>query len=545
MFRIRGDPPAINDAKFNEILQEQSLLFTTLRQFSLHSPIRKNCEQSAGDKALHGSSCTPGSTADDLWRRQIPGLFSPMQLDLIPLSRTSEGGFAQDNQPLVLDSPNSALETLALAINGCLDTDTVRKEIGRSSCSDLPDPTRLLNEALFSDDKSSLSDASSISDTISIWDMSSISDEPSTRNMPSRTATPIPVDLSPVPSTPASTPPSAHRAHFSPTPGHEEAPPASLEVQEKIAQRVDSHCVSDHGDDEDDGGGREHRIVHGKDYQAVGIEHGSNWTMNARRERSSLLDNPTDDAGNYRRDDSSSSWHDSDRGHSSAALPSHDTHAPMQPVMSTATRKRKVPPTEPSNMTKKPGRKPINPSHLQHIPSYMKQPDTFLNEILSQNNIDHGLAVLIQRSFYGVGHPQWFVLLRDACNILRVQQHHQRFPTSDGSLVQTHRFLSHLKNNDLLGPVLRRYGLADLVRHRNSARQFQRASPSVLSSMIRTCRPELHTATDSSVEFQKGLKLLRQDLSYGRHWYVLSEKFGPGILAVVPAQPPFGVSNSG
>jgi hypothetical protein len=61
--------------------------------------------------------------------------------------------------------------------------------------------------------------------------------------------------------------------------------------------------------------------------------------------------------------------------------------------------------------------------------------------------------------------------------------------------------------------------------------------------MIREACPELQTATKSSPEFKKRVKELKNALDRGRHWYALSVKFGPGILAIVPAHPAFGLAN--
>ena len=150
-------------------------------------------------------------------------------------------------------------------------------------------------------------------------------------------------------------------------------------------------------------------------------------------------------------------------------------------------------------------------------------------------------GVIIQKLFYGIGHPKWFSHLRNACRILRRKE--ERFPTSNGSLPQSFRLVKHVEDNNLAGPILRRYALVDLIRHRNGQRRSQRVSTEVLVSMLREACPELRTAAEESPEFEKGFRDLKHALYRGRHWYALSEKFGPGILALVPAHPAFGLSN--
>jgi hypothetical protein len=153
---------------------------------------------------------------------------------------------------------------------------------------------------------------------------------------------------------------------------------------------------------------------------------------------------------------------------------------------------------------------------LLNIPRHMMQPANFLNEILTDNDIDQNYAIMIQKLFYGIGHPQWFRHLRDACRILRRKQD-QRFPTSDGSLPQSFRLVIHWKENGLVGRILRRFGFADLVRHRNKRRGSQRVSAKVLKDMLREACPELRTAVDSGPEFKEGLGHLRTALKRGRH----------------------------
>ena len=189
------------------------------------------------------------------------------------------------------------------------------------------------------------------------------------------------------------------------------------------------------------------------------------------------------------------------------------------------------------------GPKPNNPKQLQNVPEHTKQPNKFLDEIRNETEIDQRLAILIQRSFYGFGHPEWFCLLRDTCRILR-REHDQRFPTSDGSLAQSFQLVTDLKINELVGAILCRYGLVDLVSRRNGRRKSQRAPSSLLTYMLREVCPELRTAVESFSEFRKGLESLRQELKHGRHWFALSKRFGPGILALVPAHTTFGISNT-
>ena len=188
------------------------------------------------------------------------------------------------------------------------------------------------------------------------------------------------------------------------------------------------------------------------------------------------------------------------------------------------------------------GPKPFIPLQLQNIPGHMKQPAKFMNEVLTDNDINQKDAIMIQKLFFGIGHPRWFSHLREACRILRAE-HAERFPTSNGSLTQTFQLVKHLQDNELAGRILRRYGLVDLVRHRDSQRKSQRVSTTVVINMIREACPELQTATKSSPEFKKRVKELKNALDRGRHWYALSVKFGPGILAIVPAHPAFGLAN--
>lgn len=499
MFRIRGDPPAFDEAVLNEILQTHADSFTTVRQFLLDTPTRAQVETVVGHNGRHDASDDPngrGGAFHHPYTPQFPNSYSPLLSDLIHPYRTLEDGSAPNGPPLTAVSPIQAFGAQVLATGGCR---TVPEDAACSSSGVQPENalTPLSNYSF------SLSDASPTSDIL-------------LNNVPSSTASTRSVTSSPAPSTPASTPPSAHRACLNSAPSREQGSHLLLENPDTNPQLVVEHGVPDH------------------------VEHDSGPTDRGDQ----IIDEVDDQAGDTERESSNvvcTTTNAMLQGDTPSAVLTHDTHVCMR-----LARKRKRLPDKAPNKgkyVKVSGPKPIPPRQLQDVPSHVKQPDTLLNEIRNHNHLGQGLDFLIQKSFYGFGHPKWFGLLRDACCVLR-REDHQWFPTSDGSLAQSYRLVSDLKNNELLGRIMRRYGLVDLVNYRNGCRESQRASHSVLTHMLREARPELRTAFESSVEFQDGLKTLRQELKRGRHWYALTEKFGSGVLAIVPAQPLFGISNT-
>ncbi|KAK4926161.1 hypothetical protein LTR49_006865 [Elasticomyces elasticus] len=537
MLKIRGERPALDEATFHEFLRAQDNAFTTLRQLCSHTPMRKHFGHIMGNEAHHWARRTPetaSNTADDLWRDQIPGLFSPLPFDSLP-SKTAEGEAQQGNQISLSASLTQLLAASAPVTREQVSTDRVGSNVVRRS-SDFPPENAPIHH---SDDALSGSDTSSTNDWCWPSDTSFTSGASSCRSVPTRTPTPDPTTPPPVPSTPASTPLSPHCASFDPVLSDNEAPPITLDNLECRVSRDD-------GDDYATSDPEGHQI-RGLDDRVVSTARGrsspSCETTNSGMEGTSLED--IGDTESEEDCQNNLSLHDTDGNQLPAAGTNHDSHAPILSSESRTSEKRKGSPANvprKSKVVKVTNRGDL--PHLQDVPSYMKHPHTFLEEIRNQSKLDQGIAVLIQRSLYGFGHPKWFCLLKHACNVLR-GQHGQRFPTSDRSLTQSCRLVANVRDNDLIGRVLRRYGLADIVSYRNTTRTSRRASPSTLKRMLRDACPELQTANEDSVEFQDGLKILTQDLKDGRNWYALAQKFGPGILAVVPAQPDFGISNTG
>ncbi|KAK6424049.1 hypothetical protein LTR81_003436 [Elasticomyces elasticus] len=469
MLKIRGERPALDEATFHEFLRAQDNAFTTLRQLCSHTPMRKHFGHIMGNEAHHWARRTPetaSNTADDLWRDQIPGLFSPLPFDSLP-SKTAEGEAQQGNQISLSASLTQLLAASAPVTREQVSTDRVGSNVVRRS-SDFPPENAPIHH---SDDALSGSDTSSTNDWCWPSDTSFTSGASSCRSVPTRTPTPDPTTPPPVPSTPASTPLSPHCASFDPVLSDNEAPPITLDNLECRVSRDD-------GDDYATSDPEGHQI-RGLDDRVVSTARGrsspSCETTNSGMEGTSLED--IGDTESEEDCQNNLSLHDTDGNQLPAAGTNHDSHAPILSSESRTSEKRKGSPANvprKSKVVKVTNRGDL--PHLQDVPSYMKHPHTFLEEIRR---------------------------------------------------------------------VLRRYGLADIVSYRNTTRTSRRASPSTLKRMLRDACPELQTANEDSVEFQDGLKILTQDLKDGRNWYALAQKFGPGILAVVPAQPDFGISNTG
>ena len=465
---IKSNRSEFSGVVFDQVSQEVSNSFATVRQFFLDTPTRAQATswRAWGDvqNDVNDDMEDVAGMADFLWTPSFPNIFSPQQSDIQATNeaspeehRASNGGGADNVEHEISHQVAAAVEQDAEAVARC---DTV-SSCRHASSSPFEGPSQ--TEAPSPSEVSSPSDSSSANDVPSPADTPSYEENQSTA------------------STPASTPPSACRESFKP---------------------ADSHTYPNEMDASSD-------------------------------------------------DQSEMDCDEGDTAPTPQYIPDRETAPPcaspmqvdMPPTSESAGRKRKASTGKiqrNDKATKISGPKAFNPLQLQNVPGHMKQPVQFWNEIHTGKDVDSSSATKIQRLFYGIGHPKWFYHLRETCRILR-EERDQRFPTSDGSLSQCYGADIHLNENGLVGRILRRYNSMELVCHRNGQRKSRRVSSNVLKDMLRKASPELRTAVESSPEFVKGLGHLRSGLNRGRHWYALSEKFGTGILAVVPIHSSFGL----
>jgi hypothetical protein len=205
---------------------------------------------------------------------------------------------------------------------------------------------------------------------------------------------------------------------------------------------------------------------------------------------------------------------------------------------------------------------------MEHIPKSSIQPADVYKIFLdrSQSEDQEGIW-LLTRLFFAIASPDAFYQLRDACTSIRESDSPAVLQTNT-SIAQTIQALDNLEIAVSTNSILRRYHLTRLVDYRNerethhrserperalriakdSSENYGRASSLALTDLMTQAYPKLkhhpRSRGRSEDEYQRRLKSLKNRISSGRNWYLMQQKFSPGILALVPTGGDYKIQNS-
>jgi hypothetical protein len=195
--------------------------------------------------------------------------------------------------------------------------------------------------------------------------------------------------------------------------------------------------------------------------------------------------------------------------------------------------------------------------NLEHIPKSSIQPTEIYRIFLDRSQSkDLDRIWLLTRLFFAIASPDAFYQLRDTCTSIR-ENGASTILQPTNSVTQTIQALDNLEIAASTNSILRRYHLTRLVDHRNeresyhkierperalriiknSSEGYRRASSLALEDLIAQTYPKLKSLPrgrgKSENEYQRKLKSLKNRISSGRNWYLMQQKFSPGILALV------------
>lgn len=163
---------------------------------------------------------------------------------------------------------------------------------------------------------------------------------------------------------------------------------------------------------------------------------------------------------------------------------------------------------------------------------------------------------MLTRLFFAIASPDTFYQLRDACISIR-ENGTSTILQPTNSVAQTIQALDNLEIAVSTNSILRRYHLTRLVDHRNERESYHkierperavrivkdssdgygRASSLALADLMAQAYLKLKSLPrsrgKSEDKYQRKLKSLKNRISSGRNWYLLQQKFSPGILALV------------
>ena len=215
---------------------------------------------------------------------------------------------------------------------------------------------------------------------------------------------------------------------------------------------------------------------------------------------------------------------------------------------------------------------------LAHVPARVIQPESVYSIFVQRSTEKyHDHLPLLTRLFFAIASPDAFDQLSEACTITR-QKNGPKILDSLNDVLQTMHALDTLDAATSLTSILRRFQLARLLDHRigreyhyktqrplrpirrhkysqerldmvtgavtepdrpNQPERSGRANTKALIDLMtdfypRLQRPEKSTSAATDAEYWEKHKKLKNRLSCARPWYLLQQRFSPGILALVP-----------
>ena len=191
-----------------------------------------------------------------------------------------------------------------------------------------------------------------------------------------------------------------------------------------------------------------------------------------------------------------------------------------------------------------------------------------LMELQSHSNAacDDTRTLTLMRLFYAIASPDAICQLRDACHSIREGVFRVTESTEDvrGDM----EALDRLDTSDHVISIAKRFRLAALSTRRFKLREnisgrpvrsatktvqktcdtvFGRNDTLALAEILADAYPQLKPTrfrdTKGKDEYGKKLNMLKERLKSGQKWSKLSDKFAPGILALLPTQGEYHISN--
>ncbi|KAF2752499.1 hypothetical protein EJ05DRAFT_320606 [Pseudovirgaria hyperparasitica] len=186
------------------------------------------------------------------------------------------------------------------------------------------------------------------------------------------------------------------------------------------------------------------------------------------------------------------------------------------------------------------------------------------HDVRCGTGFDHNRLYLLTKLFYAIGSPDAFSQLRDTSSILRTRtiSLHQSSQDLNGTIAE----LDQLEASVHASSVLRRYHLVHLYslrqklqaqRGQNSKRlrpdrEIGRTSghtgSQILAKIMVEAYPDVKATRQSRTkgkdEYGRKLQTLKGRLLAGHRWSTLAHAFAPGILALMPTQGDYQVTNS-
>ena len=201
------------------------------------------------------------------------------------------------------------------------------------------------------------------------------------------------------------------------------------------------------------------------------------------------------------------------------------------------------------------------------------EPWTIFNRFLERStqvgvSFDQNRCYLLTRFFYAIASPDAFSQLRDACEMLRAGKFH--ISRSTDGVASATKALDGLETSIHVASVLRRYHLVTLHDSRSRLQTSLKATPKrtktkvnedmeaddvskrsssqMLVTMMAEAYPKLKpTRTNRGKDkddYNQKLRTLQDRLMAGHRWSKLAESFDLGILALVPTQGDYQLSNT-
>ena len=428
LYEIKRDRPDFSGVVFDQVSQAVFSYSTTIKQFFLDTPTRAeatalgawNDIQDCADDSINDAA----RMVDDPLPPLFPGLQSPQHFDLQTTNQTCTEQVRASNGERA-GNVDQAMINQATAVLSRDGIDARRHESVSSRYH-----ASLFSDATSANGVSSPSAMSSASGASSANDMLSPSDTPSCENYPSTA------------STPASTPPPAYRASFEPVHSRGETLQATLDRPETTTGPVANTVTLDcYGSNAVPAAQQKHFGTSVEDVRELN-ESPETGDIRANQSytswRTQFIIDEVHDAVATRTnacnvhpcemDESSNDQPRTDCDEADSAstaqyISGRETNLPraasvemdMQTASESVSRKRKASTGEMQRndkIVKILGPKPFHSLQLQNVPGHVKQPANFLDEVHIDNDINLSLATLIQRLFYGIGHPKTGFILK-------------------------------------------------------------------------------------------------------------------------------------
>lgn len=180
--------------------------------------------------------------------------------------------------------------------------------------------------------------------------------------------------------------------------------------------------------------------------------------------------------------------------------------------------------------------------------------------------LNHSRIELLTRLFFAIASPDAFCQLRDACHSVR--HNLGSIPQLGGNIAETMKALDNLETTVNMASTVRRYYLVSLVALRSQRQSkytqqrlrqsrtvgeenevsLRPADSQALTSMMAEAYPDLNPVQENVSsgrdEYEKKRRSLQNRLVAGQKWLMMEKEFSSGILALVPMQGDYELSNT-